>query len=78
MQNRLRKKESPGQNPNHHCFHRSKFFAFVSLWDFFLLLMLFSPAGDLGGIDKDHWLMLCYPFSPIPTDAEFLECLSCP
>ena len=49
MQNRLRKKESPGQNPNHHCFHRSKFFAFVSLWDFFLLLMLFSPAGDLGG-----------------------------
>jgi hypothetical protein len=21
-------------------------------------------------IDKDHWLMLCYPFSPIPTDPE--------
>jgi hypothetical protein len=27
------------------------------------------------GIDKDHWLMLCYSFSPIPTDPEFLECL---
>jgi hypothetical protein len=34
--------------------------------------------GSGATIDKDHWLMLCYPFSPIPTDAEFLECLSCP
>ena len=37
---------SPGQNPNRQCFHRSQFFAFVSLRNF-LLLMLFSPVGDL-------------------------------
>jgi hypothetical protein len=37
---------SPGRNPNRQCFHCSQFFAFVSLRNF-LLLMLFSPVGDL-------------------------------
>ena len=37
---------SPGRNPNRQCFHRSQFFAFVSLRNF-LLIMLFSPVGDL-------------------------------
>jgi hypothetical protein len=26
-------------------------------------------------IDKEDWFRMCYPFSPIPTDPEFLECL---